>query len=105
MFVVETILPFQFAWVSVFSSSSVSSSLVLSLKHAYINFSKLSIACCVSRYAQLKDMYRGYSSGVELPGREFDCSCLVVRLRRSGAKHLLPLNAIMARTGTAVPLP
>jgi len=37
MFVVETILSSQFAWVSVFSSSN------LSLKHAYINFSKLSI--------------------------------------------------------------
>ena len=48
MFVVETILSSQFAWVSVFSSSN------LSLKHAYVNFSKLSTACCVSRYVQLR---------------------------------------------------
>jgi len=48
MFVVKTILSFQFAWVSVFSSSNVS------LKHAYINFSKLSIVCCISWYVQLK---------------------------------------------------
>jgi len=48
MFVVETILSSQFPWVSVFSSSN------LSLKHAYINFSRLSIACCVSRYVQLR---------------------------------------------------
>jgi hypothetical protein len=53
----------------------------------------------------LLDMYRGYSSGVERPGREFDHSCLVIRLRRSGAKHPLPLNAIVTRTGKAVPLP
>ena len=51
MFVVETILSSQFAWVSVFSSSN------LSLKHAYINFSKLSIACCVS------GMYEGHFTG------------------------------------------
>ena len=46
MLVVETILSSQFAWVSVFSSSN------LSLKHAYINFPKLSIVCCVSRYVE-----------------------------------------------------
>ena len=45
---VETILSSQFAWVSVFSSRN------LSLKHAYINFTKLSIACRVSRYVQLE---------------------------------------------------
>jgi len=48
MFVVETILSFQVAWFSVLSSSN------LSLKHAYINFSKLSNVCCVSRYVQLR---------------------------------------------------
>jgi len=48
MFVVETILSSQFAWVSVFSSSN------LSLKHAYINYSKLSIASCVSWYVHLR---------------------------------------------------
>jgi len=42
MFLVESILSSQFAWVSVFSSSN------LSLKHAYMNFPKLSIVCCVS---------------------------------------------------------
>ena len=42
MFVVETILSSQFASVSVFSSSK------LSLKHSYINFSKLNTARCVS---------------------------------------------------------
>jgi hypothetical protein len=36
----------------------------------------------------LLDMYRGYTSGVERPERKFDPSCLVIRLRRSGAKHL-----------------
>ena len=41
MFVVETILFSQFAWVSVFSSSN------LSVKHAYMAFPKLSIVCCV----------------------------------------------------------
>jgi len=48
MFVVETILSSKFVWVSVFSYSN------LSLKHAYINCSKLNIACCVSRYVQLR---------------------------------------------------
>jgi len=48
MFVVENILSSQFAWVSVFSSSNPS------LKHAYMKFPKLSIACCVSRYVQLR---------------------------------------------------
>ena len=46
MFVVESILSSQFAWVNVFSYSN------LSLKHAYMNFPKLSIVCCVSRYVQ-----------------------------------------------------
>jgi len=48
MFVVENILSSQFPWFSVFSSSN------LSLKYAYINSSKLSIAFCVSRYVQLR---------------------------------------------------
>ena len=48
MFVVETILSSQFAWVSVFSSNN------LSLKHAYMNFPKLSIVRCVSRYVCIR---------------------------------------------------
>ena len=48
MFVVENILSSQFAWVSVYSSSN------LSLKHAYINFPKLSILRCVFRYVQIR---------------------------------------------------
>ena len=48
MFVVETILSSQFAWVSVFSSGN------LSLKHAYMNFPKLSIVCCLSRYILIR---------------------------------------------------
>jgi len=47
MFVVENILSPQFAWVSVFSSSN------LSLKHDYVNFPKLSVVCCVSRYVRI----------------------------------------------------
>jgi len=41
MFVVESILSSQFAWVSIFSSSN------RSLKLAYMNLPKLSIVCCV----------------------------------------------------------
>ena len=48
MFVVETILSSQFAWVSVFSSSN------LSLKHAYVKFPKLSIVRFVFGYAQIR---------------------------------------------------
>ena len=48
MFVVETILSSQYAWVSVFSSSN------LSLKHAYMNFPKLNIVCCVSWYVRIR---------------------------------------------------
>ena len=48
MFVVETILSSQYAWVSVFSSSN------LSLKRAYMNFPKLNIVCCVSRYVRIR---------------------------------------------------
>ena len=59
MYVVETILSSQFAWASVFSSSN------LSLKHAYINFSKLSIACCVSPYVQLRAIIRGVTGGTD----------------------------------------
>jgi len=58
MFVVETILFSQFAWVSVFSSSN------LSLKLAYINFPKLSIVRCVSRYVQIRAII--YSTAVYL---------------------------------------
>jgi len=47
MFVAETVLSSQFAWVSVFSSGN------LSLKHVYMNFPKLSIICCVSRYVRI----------------------------------------------------
>ena len=46
VFVVETILFSQFAWVSFFSSSN------LPLKHVYMNLPKLSIVCCVSRYVR-----------------------------------------------------
>jgi len=48
MFVVETILSSQFAWVSVFSSSN------LSLRRAYMNFPKLSIVFCVSQYVRIR---------------------------------------------------
>jgi len=48
MFMVETILSSQFTWVSVFSSSN------LSLKHAYMNFPKLSIVFCASRYLGIR---------------------------------------------------
>ena len=48
MSVVEYILSSQSAWVSVFNSSN------LSLKHAYMNFPKLSIVCCISRYVRIR---------------------------------------------------
>jgi len=48
MFVVEINFSTQFSCVSVFTSSN------LSLKYAYTNFSKLSIAYCLSQYVQLR---------------------------------------------------
>ena len=48
MFVVEIIISSQSAWVNVFSSSN------LSLKHAYMNFPKLTTVCCVSRYVRIR---------------------------------------------------
>ena len=55
MFVVETILSSQFARINVFISSN------LTLKHAYINLSKFSIVCCISRSVQLRDIIYSYT--------------------------------------------
>jgi len=47
VFVIETVLPYQFAWVSVFSL----------VKYVYMNFPKLSIVFCVSRYVRKQPLY------------------------------------------------
>ena len=56
MFVVETVLSSQSAWVSVFNSSN------LSLKHTYIKLPEIKHCTCVFRYVQIRPII--YSTSV-----------------------------------------
>jgi len=56
VFVVETVLSSQFAWVSVFNPSN------LSLKHAYIKLPEIKHCTCVFQYVQIRAII--YSTSV-----------------------------------------